>query len=146
LIDNGADFDPGITSPNGAWNAPVSDLVKYVAFLTDALVPGMTRDRYEVVLSRASLKEMWKPGMPMSQGYESSPNQWMGLSFFVLDRNGQRILGHTGSQAGFRSFYYFDPETQAGVIAVFNTSNSAAPASRLQSQVTAAALGLLKRE
>ena len=50
--------------------------------------------------------------MPMSQGYESSPNQWMGLSFFVLDRNGQRILGHTGSQAGFRSFYYFDPETR----------------------------------
>jgi len=146
LIDNGAEFDPGITSPNGAWNAPVSDLVKYVAFLTNALIPGTTQDRYDVVLSRASLQEMWKPGMPMSQGYESSANQWMGLSFFVLDRNGQRILGHTGSQAGFRSFYYFDPETKAGVIAVFNTSNSAAPASRLQSQLTAAALSLLKRE
>ena len=146
LIDNGADFDPGITSPNGAWNAPVSDLVKYVAFLTNALIPGTTQDRYDVVLSRASLQEMWKPGMPMSQGYESSANQWMGLSFFVLDRNGQRILGHTGSQAGFRSFYYFDPETKAGVIAVFNTSNSAAPASRLQSQLTAAALSLLKRD
>jgi CubicO group peptidase (beta-lactamase class C family) len=146
LVDNGADFDPGITSPNGAWNAPVSDLVKYVAFLTNAVVPGVTRERYDVVLSRASLQEMWKPGMPMSQGYESAPNEWMGLSFFVLDRNGQRILGHTGSQAGFRSFYYFDPTTQAGVIAVFNTTNSAAPASRLQSQVTAAALTLLKRE
>ena len=146
LIDNGAEFDPGITSPNGAWNAPVSDLVKYVAFLTNALIPGTTQDRYDVVLSRASLQEMWKPGMPMSQGYESSPNEWMGLSFFVLDRNGQRILGHTGSQAGFRSFYYFDPETKAGVIAVFNTSNSAAPASRLQSQLTAAALSLLKRD
>jgi len=146
LIDNGAEFDPGITSPNGAWNAPVSDLVKYVAFLTNALIPGTTQDRYDVVLSRASLQEMWKPGMPMSQGYESSANQWMGLSFFVLDRNGQRILGHTGSQAGFRSFYYFDPETKAGVIAVFNTSNSAAPASRLQSQLTAAALSLLKRD
>ena len=146
LIDNGADFDPGITSPNGAWNAPVSDLVKYVAFLTNALMPGTTQDRYDVVLSRASLQEMWKPGMPMSQGYESSASQWMGLSFFVLDRSGQRILGHTGSQAGFRSFYYFDPETKAGVIAVFNTSNSAAPASRLQSQLNAAALSLLKRE
>jgi len=146
LIDNGAEFDPGITSPNGAWNAPVSDLVKYVAFLTNAPIPGTTQDRYDVVLSRASLQEMWKPGMPMSQGYESSANQWMGLSFFVLDRNGQRILGHTGSQAGFRSFYYFDPETKAGVIAVFNTSNSAAPASRLQSQLTAAALSLLKRD
>ena len=85
-IDNGADFDPGITSPNGAWNAPVSDLVKYVAFLTNALVPGMTRERYDVVLSRSSLEEMWKPGMPMSQSYESKPNEWMGLSFFVLDR------------------------------------------------------------
>jgi len=145
LIDNGAEFDPGITSPNGAWNAPVSDLVKYVAFLTNALVPGVTQDRYDVVLSRASLQEMWKGGMPMSQGYESSANQWMGLSFFVLDRNGQRILGHTGSQAGFRSFYYFDPETKAGVIAVFNTTNYAAPGGAVQRQMNAAALELLKR-
>jgi CubicO group peptidase (beta-lactamase class C family) len=144
LIDNGADFDPGITSPNGAWNAPVSDLVKYVAFLTNALLPGMTRDRYDVVLPRASLAEMWKPGPSMSQSYESAPDQWMGLSFFVLDRNGQRILGHTGSQAGFRSFYYFDPETQAGVIAVFNTTNVAAPAAALQRQMNEVALGLLK--
>jgi CubicO group peptidase (beta-lactamase class C family) len=143
LIDNGADFDPGITSPNGAWNAPVSDLVKYVAFLTNAVIPGVSHERYDVVLKRSSLEEMWKPGMPMSQGYEAMPNEWMGLSFFVLDRSGQRILGHTGSQAGFRSFYYFDPVRQTGVIAVFNTSNSAAPASKLQSQVTDAALGLL---
>jgi CubicO group peptidase (beta-lactamase class C family) len=87
---------------------------------------------------------MWKPGLSMSQGYEAAPNEWMGLSFFVLDRNGQRILGHTGSQAGFRSFYFFDPATQAGVIAVFNTTNYAAPASALQRQTTDAALGLLK--
>src|SRR5689334_12825498 len=55
LIDNGAEFDPGITSPNGAWNAPVSDLVKYVAFLTNAAVPGVARERYDIVLKRASL-------------------------------------------------------------------------------------------
>src|SRR3954471_22117260 len=35
VVDNGADFDPGITSPNGAWNAPLGDLVKYVSFLTN---------------------------------------------------------------------------------------------------------------
>jgi CubicO group peptidase (beta-lactamase class C family) len=146
LIDNGADFDPGITSPNGAWNAPVSDLVKYVAFLTNALIPGVTRERYDVVLSRASLAEMWKPGLPMSQGYESAPNEWMGLSFFVLDRNGHRILGHTGSQAGFRSFYFFDPETQTGVIAAFNTTNYSVPATTVQRHMSDAALDLLKRE
>jgi len=82
--------------------------------------------------------------MPMSASYQSAPSQWMGLSFFVRDWNGQRLLGHTGSQAGFRSFFYFDPETQAGVIAVFNTTNFAAPAAALQRQMNDAALNLLK--
>jgi CubicO group peptidase (beta-lactamase class C family) len=143
LVDNGAEFDPGITSPNGAWNAPVGDLVKYVAFLTNALLPGMSRERYDVVLSRPSLDEMWKPGKPMSQGYESSANEWMGLGFFVLDRGGTRIVGHTGSQAGFRSFYFFNPATKAGVIAVFNTTNEASPATAAQRRVQEMALSLL---
>ena len=143
MVDNGADFDPGITSPNGAWNAPLGDLVKYVAFLTNALLPGMSRERYDVVLSRSSLEEMWKPGKPMSQGYESSPNEWMGLSFFVLDHGGTRIIGHTGSQAGFRSFYFFNPLTKAGVIAVFNTTNEVAPANAAQRRLQEMALGLL---
>ena len=144
VVDNGAEFDPGITSPNGAWNAPVNDLVKYTAFLTNVVLPGTSRSRYDVVLSRRSLEEMWKPGMPMSQGYESSPTEWMGLSFFVLDRKGQRILGHTGSQAGFRSFYYFDPATGAAVIAVFNTTNTSSPAAALQRRLREAALDLLR--
>ena len=144
LVDNGADFDPGITSPNGAWNAPLGDLVKYVAFLTDALLPGMSQARYDVVLPRKTLAEMWQPGKPMSESYESAPNQWMGLSFFVLDRNGTRILGHTGSQAGFRSFYYFNPATKAAVIAAFNTTNYAAPASALQRRMADMALELLR--
>ncbi|HVE33225.1 MAG TPA: serine hydrolase domain-containing protein [Gemmatimonadaceae bacterium] len=143
LVDNGAEFDPGITSPNGAWNAPIGDLVKYVAFLTNALLPGMSRERYDVVLSRPSLDEMWKPGKPMSQGYESSANEWMGLGFFVLDRGGTRIVGHTGSQAGFRSFYFFNPATKAGVIAVFNTTNEASPATAAQRRVQEMALSLL---
>ena len=144
LVDNGADFDPGITSPNGAWNAPVSDLVKYVAFLTNALLPDMSRERYDVVLSRSSLAEMWQPGKPMSESYESSPNQWMGLSFFVIDRRGTRLLGHTGSQAGFRSFYYFNPATKTAVIAAFNTTNYASPAAGAQQRMQEMALDLLR--
>lgn len=144
IVDNGPDFDPGITSPNGAWNAPLDDLVKYTAFLTGAMLPGMSRERYDVVLSRQSLAEMWQPGKPMSQSYESNPQQWMGLSFFIRDRNGQRILGHTGSQAGFRSFFYFDPENGMAVIAAFNTTNTVAPASALQRRMVEAALDLLR--
>jgi CubicO group peptidase (beta-lactamase class C family) len=144
VVDNGAEFDPGITSPNGAWNAPVGDLVKYIAFLTNSVLPGSSRERYDAVLSRSSLAEMWKPGMPMSQSYESAPNQWMGLSYFVLDRNGVRLLGHTGSQAGFRSFFYFNPENRMGVVAVFNSTNRSAPASALYRRAHDAALELLR--
>ena len=118
--------------------------MKYTAFLTNAILPGMSRERYDVVLSRQSLEEMWQPGKPMSQSYESNPQQWMGLSFFIRDRNGQRILGHTGSQAGFRAFYYFDPKNGMGVIAAFNTANSASPASALQRRMVEAALDLLR--
>ena len=144
IIDNGADFDPGITSPNGAWNAPLNDLAKYTAFLTNAMLPDMSRERYDVVLPRKSLEEMWQPGKPMSQSYESNPQQWMGLSFFIRDRNGQRILGHTGSQAGFRSFFYFDPKNGMAVIAAFNTTNTVAPASAAQRRMQEAALDLLR--
>jgi CubicO group peptidase (beta-lactamase class C family) len=144
LIDNGADFDPGITTPNGGWNSPLGDLVKYTAFLTNVVLPGTSRERYDVVLKRASLEEMWKPVKPMSQSYESAPNQWMGLSFFILDRAGTTILGHTGSQAGFRSFLYFNPATSAAVIAAFNTTNSVAPASAAFRKMQDDALALLR--
>jgi Beta-lactamase class C and other penicillin binding proteins len=146
VIDNGADFDPGITSPNGAWNAPLGDLAKYAAFLTNAVIPGMSHERYDVVLKRSSLEEMWRPGKPMSQSYEAAPNEWMGLSFFVLDRGGQRILGHTGSQAGFRSFLFFDPANATAVIAVFNTTNYASPASAAMARVQEGAIALLRQE
>jgi len=144
LIDNGSDFDPGITTPNGGWNSPLGDLVKYTAFLTNVVLPGTSRERYDVVLKRASLEEMWKPVKPMSQSYESAPNQWMGLSFFILDRAGTTILGHTGSQAGFRSFLYFNPATGAAVIAAFNTTNSVAPASAAFRKMQDDALALLR--
>lgn len=144
LIDNGPDFDPGITTPNGGWNSPLGDLVKYTAFLTNVVLPGTSRERYDAVLKRSSLEEMWKPVKPMSQSYESAANQWMGLSFFILNREGTTLLGHTGSQAGFRSFLYFNPATSAAVIAAFNTTNYVAPASAAFQSMQAAALAMLR--
>ena len=41
----------------------------------------------------------------------------MALSFFVVHRQGATFIGHTGSQAGFRSFLFFNPENSAVVIA-----------------------------
>ncbi len=143
VVDNGADFDPGITTPNGGWNAPLGDLAKYAAFLTNVVTPGMSAQLYETVLKWSSLQEMWQPVLPMSQGYEHAPDQWIGLSFFILDHKGRRILGHTGSQAGFRSFIYFDPIKRSAIIAAFNSTNDVSPASALFNRMRDAALDLL---
>ena len=119
---NGRDFDPGITIPNGGWNAPLSDLATWAAFLTDA-TGGDARKRrlYDTILSRKSLDEMWTAVVPLSAS-NPLPGS-MGLSFFLYQRGTERIVGHTGSQAAFRAFLYFNPRTRRAVIAAYNTSS-----------------------
>ncbi len=125
MQDNGRDFDPGITIPNGGWNAPLGDLATWLRFLTGSAGADTTlARRFDFVLRRASLEEMWRSRFPIPG--EAGPDS-VALSFFVLHRAQRRFIGHTGSQAGFRSFFYVDPETQSGVIAAFNTSNDAHP-------------------
>jgi CubicO group peptidase (beta-lactamase class C family) len=67
---------------------------------------------------------MWRPvvpagGAPGPQGERQS----VGLGFFVTEYpGGLRLIGHTGSQAGFRSFFWLHPESGLALIANFNTS------------------------
>lgn len=111
---NGLDFDTGITVSNGGLNAPVTDMLRYLQFLAGA--PGLS-PQARGVLDRRSLAEMWQPVLPTGQGADS-----VGLSYFITRLNGVRLVGHTGSQRGFRSFFYLDPESATGVIAVFNAA------------------------
>ena len=141
-LANGRDFDPGITIPNGGWNAPLSDLALYAAFLTGASRDDSTRRRHDVVLPRASLTSMWQPLHPMSEA-PVAPDS-MALSFFVVHRGTTTILGHTGSQAGFRSFLFFNPANKSVVIAAFNTTNDASPARTAWTRMYEAALALLR--
>jgi CubicO group peptidase (beta-lactamase class C family) len=146
LVDNGADFDPGITMPNGGWNAPLDDLATYLAFLTNAPGGRLPRDRYDVILRRSSLEEMWKPVVEISGNGYGSEADWMGLSFFGARPGGVTIMGHTGSQAGFRAFMYFDPVRRTAVVVAFNTTaHRSTPGARAAQQaMTDAALALLK--
>ncbi len=118
VVANGRDFDPGITIPNGGWNAPLGDVARWVGFLTSARGG-------DSVLARSSLDEMWRP---LHRADGDAPGDSVGLSFFVLWRGGVRFIGHTGHQAGFRSFFYINPKTSAAVIAAFNTTNDAGDA------------------
>jgi CubicO group peptidase (beta-lactamase class C family) len=146
VVDNGADFDPGITIPNGGWNAPLDDLATYLAFLTNAPGGRLPKERYDVILKRSSLDEMWRPVVNTNGNGYGSENDWMGLSFFGMRRDGATILGHTGSQAGFRAFMYFDPVKLTAVLVAFNTTagRSTPGARAAQKTMTEAALGLLR--
>jgi len=123
---NGRDFDPGITVPNGGWNAPLGDLALWLRFLTGATAGDSSlARRHDLVLRRSSLEEMWRARYPAGEPVATPdvPADSIGMSFFVLWRAGTRFVGHTGSQAGFRSFFYLNPATRTGVIAAFNTTN-----------------------
>ena len=138
VVANGRDFNPGITIPNGGWNAPLSDLARYAAFLTDAAgvdVPARgeprvqgaeaVRQRYETILPHAALERMWQPRYTVA----AQAKTWMGLSFFSVLEDGVRSMGHTGEQAGFRSFFYWNPKSRMVVIAAVNTGNQVEPES-----------------
>jgi CubicO group peptidase (beta-lactamase class C family) len=123
VVANGRDFDPGITIPNGGWNAPLTDLVKYAAFLTNATHRDTaTKHIYDTVLKRSSIEEMWQPVMQLSPS--STYGSAVGLSFFLVP---QGLVEHSGSQAGFRSLLLINPRTSQAIIFAVNTANEANP-------------------
>lgn len=116
---NGLDFDTGITVSNSGLNAPFTDMARYLRFLLGT--SGLTEDARKV-LARTSLEEMWKGSVRVG-GVDGSgfPADSVGLGFFLRGDNGRMLIGHTGSQASFRPFFYIHPESGSAIIANFNT-------------------------
>jgi CubicO group peptidase (beta-lactamase class C family) len=126
LVSNPREFDPGITIPNSGWNAPLADLVTWVNFLThvDGGDPAAAR-RDDGVLAHATLEAMWRPVVPLPPGADQ--RDAFGLAGDLHRRGRATIVGHTGEQSGFRSFFYLDPASATAVIGVLNTTNEARP-------------------
>jgi CubicO group peptidase (beta-lactamase class C family) len=131
--DLGADFDPGITIPNSGWNAPVDDLARYMMWLVG---------RDDTVLARRTREEMWRP--TRSTGNHLPEFSDVGLGIFSLEADGRRVVGHTGDQAGYRSFLYLDPDRQAGVVLVFNTTREGSRADAALGRLAVEAIALLR--
>ncbi|MEQ9440618.1 MAG: hypothetical protein RIG62_16315, partial [Cyclobacteriaceae bacterium] len=105
-------FDTGITASNGGLNAPLKDMVKYLNFLTGQPTPNE-------ILKRSSLEELWKTRLPISEseGITSS----VALCFFPEEFDGMKVVGHTGTQKSFYSFFYIHPPSQTACITITNT-------------------------
>jgi len=123
-VANGREFNTGITTPNGGLNAPLSDLAKWIEFLSGAS-PWASSD---IILARKSLEEMWQPAMPVDTDFATAPPESMGLSFFLYPRGSGAdaitLVGHTGHQAAFATFFVVNPRNGRAVIGAFNTSHS----------------------
>lgn len=112
-VPRGLDFHTGITTSNGGLNAPLTDMVKYLNFLLG------TRNLPFEILERPSLEELWQEQLPIeeTEGIRSSA----ALSFFIQTFADMRVIGHTGTQHSFYSFFYIHPESGTAVISVTNT-------------------------
>jgi CubicO group peptidase (beta-lactamase class C family) len=109
------DFDTGITVMNGGLNAPIDDMAKYLAFLSG---DAAAQARYDAILKRSSLEEMWKPVVPVGDGSS------MGLAFFLEQHAGLNFIAHSGGQNGFISHFYLQPASRLSYIVAFNTQTT----------------------
>lgn len=112
----GLDFNTGITVSNGGLNASVPDMARWMGFLMGTAEEGVDAD---AVLARSSLEEMWRTVVPIGEG--TIGRESMGLSFFLYDGAGRRLVGHTGTQRAFYSFFILDPDAKVAAIAAFNS-------------------------
>lgn len=143
------DVDTGVTVSNGGLNAPLPDMAKYIAFL---LGDPQRRSEYDLVLERSSLEEMWQPqiaaGEDFTQGRMAATTR-SGLSFFIDQSEGIRIIGHNGDQNGFRAYLSLCPDQRMGSLLAFNTEtrsveNSPSNRATAESRIALATDGLCK--
>jgi CubicO group peptidase (beta-lactamase class C family) len=115
-------FDTGITVSNGGLNAPFPDMQRYLQFLL-----GNARDRrYEVILKRSTLEEMFAKQMEVSSSDSSQlagahGADSIGLAFFRHEQGGRLYIGHGGNQNGFLSHFYLEPRSRSGYLVAYNT-------------------------
>jgi CubicO group peptidase (beta-lactamase class C family) len=143
------DVDTGITVSNGGLNAPLTDFLKYLNFLI-----GDPRKQavYEGILKRTSLEEMFQPFLAMGEnasrplGGDSERKDFIGLTYFIEDNFGMRFIGHSGSQNGFISQFFYQPERRAAYAVTFNTTATpATPGDAADKRNTRALNQLLKQ-
>jgi CubicO group peptidase (beta-lactamase class C family) len=119
---NGLDFDTGITVSNGGLNAPIPDMLRYLRWLGgDTTVT----EHAAGILTRSSLEEMWIPQVSVPPTPSSGVTESVGLAFFITRLGTIEVIGHTGEQLAFLSFFCVDPATGVAAIAAFNTMGRA---------------------
>ena len=110
--------DGGLPTPN----APIPDMLRYLRWLGgDTTVT----EHAAGILTRSSLEEMWVPQVSVPATPSSGVTEAVGLAFFITRLGPIEVIGHTGEQLAFLSFFCVDPTSGAAAIAAFNTMGRA---------------------
>jgi len=115
------DADSGITVSNSGLNSPLTNMSKYLNFLTG---DAGKKEIYDGVLKRSSLEEMWQATIPapLDANGNAGFTTDIGLIFFLDKRGEETYLGHGGDQNGFISYIEFNPKKRTASVLVFNTN------------------------
>jgi len=96
--------DTGAMAPAGQLWSTVGDLARWAAFLASGHLG---------VLGAETLLEASRPSPPAAD---------YGLGLRLLDVDGRRMVGHTGSMPGFLASLFVDPDTGDGVVLLTNAT------------------------
>jgi len=108
-----------IHSPSSTLTTDVEDIHKWAAA---SLNKGMFKESR--ILNQDAYQQMWRPVMPINEREE------IGLSWFIRVYKAKRLIGHEGSDTGFRSSFAIIPDKKAAVSVYANLQS--APTRRIQ--------------
>jgi CubicO group peptidase (beta-lactamase class C family) len=104
---------PRAAHPAGGLSASIRDQLKYARFhLGDGTAPDGRR-----LLSRESLERMQTPLVPAGNFAD-----WVGITWFIREIDGTRLVQHGGSTHGQQSAFLMVPSRQFAIAVVTNAS------------------------
>ena len=72
------------------------------------------------LLRAETWEQMWSPGLGEDKLGNRAKAGEMGLGYFDLSRNGQRVVGHGGDNQGWHSQFELYPEEKTGIFISYN--------------------------
>jgi CubicO group peptidase (beta-lactamase class C family) len=96
-------------APSGTLNSSVREMSQW-------MLVNLNRGELngKRILSLEKFDKLWSPSFEISQGVQ------LGLSWFLVDADGDRGVMHNGKDTGFQSHIMLFPDENAGVIIVSN--------------------------
>ena len=121
----------GYKVPNGGVYSTVADLARFMGALQGRASPA--------ILSGASVAEMSRVQTP------EDPDNGYGLGVMIRTTGeGARLIGHSGSVAGYNAYMLFEPESGLGVVLLRNYNQGEASLGAFGQELLVELLGALR--